>query len=362
VRLNSRRMIVTGFSKEFWLLPICNMYCNIYVYFINYSPYIEKYLLTSSTYCLNKICGEYRLSGNLVVLGGSAGEHVAIKLGNLLGVEPGIIEVKKFPDGEIYLRIHSDVRGKRVIYVNSLQPDVNNQLAETLIALDTIRDLGVSEIVAVLTYMPYARQDERFNPGEAVSIRTVAKLLKSVNPDWLFTIDMHLHRISDPRVLFGDRFLNLTAIEELAKYFAGRIEPGRTVVIGPDEESLQWASVMAHKLGIEEYTVLDKKRISPQEVVIEARGLEVGSKDVVIVDDIISTGGTIIEAVRALRKLGAEKISVACVHPLLVERAYSKILRLGVHDLVGTDTVLSPISKVSVAPVVMTGLKRIGFL
>jgi len=296
---------------------------------------------------------------DLVVLGGTSGGHIAVMLAHLLGAELGEVEVSKFPDGETYVRVLADVGGRRVVYVNSLQRGPNETLVETLLTLDALRDLGAREVHAVVPYMAYARQDERFKPGEAVSIRTVARLFRALDLDSIYTVDMHLHRITDPTELFGAEFHNLTGVRELARYVRERHGPlGNAVVIGPDEEAEQWARIMAEELGGLEYAVLEKRRVSASEVLVEARGVDVEGRLALIVDDIISTGGTIAEAVKALRSLGARDVIVACVHPLLVGRAYTRLLRLGLKDLVGTDTVLSPISRVPIAPAIAEALRR----
>jgi len=105
-------------------------------------------------------------------------------------------------------------------------------------------------------------------------------------------------------------------------------------------------------------TVLEKKRISAEEVVIETRDVNVKDKNIIIVDDIISTGGTMVEAIKAIKRLGAKEIIITCVHPLLVGKAYHRLLKLEPKDLIGTDTVLSPISKVSVAPAIVEEIKK----
>jgi ribose-phosphate pyrophosphokinase len=287
-----------------------------------------------------------------LVIGGSNGEHLAIELSQLMGLELVSVEIKKFPDGETYVRILGDVSGRDVVYINSLQRSPNESLIETLLTLDALRDLGAARLIAVIPYMSYARQDSRFNPGEAISVQTIAKLFKSMRLDHLVTVDMHLHRITDPSSLFGANFHNITGVRELAKYIKRNYSVENTVVIGPDEEAEQWAKIMAEDLGSLEYGVLKKTRITAEKVAVVAEGLNVQGKNVIIVDDIISTGGTIVEAVNTLRNLGAREIYVTTVHPLLIGNAYAKLLRLNLRDLVGTNSVLSPISKVSIAPAI----------
>jgi len=297
---------------------------------------------------------------SVIVLGGTSGFHIAYDLSRLLRCELGGVEVRRFPDGEVYVRVEADVGGRDVVYVNSLQPSPDSKIVETLYTLDALRDLGARRVLAVIPYMAYARQDERFNPGEAVSIISLAKLFRAVGADSIYTVDMHLHRIRDPTRLFGASFHNLTAVAELAKYIlrnhGGLLE--KAVVVGPDEEAEQWAKIMSQGLGGLEYTVLEKRRLSAEEVAITTRDLDVRGRNVVIVDDIISTGGTIVEAVKALKKQGAEEVVVSCVHPLLVGDAYYRILRLGIRDLAGTDTVLSPVSKVPIAPPIADAIRR----
>ncbi|MEM4953588.1 MAG: ribose-phosphate pyrophosphokinase-like domain-containing protein, partial [Desulfurococcaceae archaeon] len=126
--------------------------------------------------------------------------------------------------------------------MNSLQRNVNESLVEIVLTIDALKDLGAKEIIAVIPYMSYARQDARFNPGEAVSIQTIAKLFSLLKIDYLITIDMHLHRISDPNRLFNTKFYNITGVKELAKYFKKKYEIRKeeTIVVGPDEEAEQW--------------------------------------------------------------------------------------------------------------------------
>ncbi len=287
-----------------------------------------------------------------LVLGGLNGEHLAIELSSIGSFELGSLEVGKFPDGETYVRVLTDVNDRVVIYINSLQKNVNEAVFETILTIDALRDLGAREVIAVIPYMSYARQDTRFNPGEAISIYTLAKMFKAVKVDHLITVDMHLHRVGNPSNLFGANFHNITGVRELAKYFKRTHKIENTAIIGPDEEAEQWVKTMSNELNGLEYAVLRKTRYTAEKVAIEAGEVNVFGKNVIIIDDIVSTGGTIVEAVKVLKELGAKEIMVGVVHPLLIGNAYSKLLRLGLKDLVGTNTILSPISKVSVAPII----------
>ncbi len=298
------------------------------------------------------------VASKYMVLGGSSGRYLAIMVSRLLGIDYGSTVIKKFPDGETYIRIVGDIAGKIVIYINSLQPSPNDKIVETIYTLYTLKDLGADKIYAFIPYMVYARQDERFTAGEAVSIKVLAKLFRDIELEGIYTIDMHLHRISEPRTLFGDNFYNLTAIPLLADYVRKHYNLDKPIVIGPDEKSLQWSKIMADCLDGLEYDVLIKKRISAEDVIIEAANVDVSNRDVIIIDDIISTGGTMAEALKALYNLGAKKVLVTCVHALLVGEAYEKILSHNPLDMIATDTVLSPISRVSIAPLIAKAIEE----
>ena len=119
----------------------------------------------------------------IMVLGGSCGGHIAVRIARLGDYELGDIEVRKFPDGETYIRLMSNVADKDVVYVNSIAKDVNDLLIETLFTLETLKELGAKKVYAVIPYFPYARQDERFNPGEVVSFNVVARMLERADID-----------------------------------------------------------------------------------------------------------------------------------------------------------------------------------
>jgi len=293
----------------------------------------------------------------LIVIGGPTCESLASKVAKELGVDVGALEVRRFPDGEKYLRVLSDVKGQNVAVIQSIHHTPDELLFEYLLLADALKDLGAKRVTAFIPYFAYARQDERFKPGEALSFRTVSKLIESVGTDEIFTIDMHQHRVLKTSEVFKISSHNLSAMPLLADYVKklGKLEG--PLVIGPDAEAEQWAKIAADRLQTD-YDVFEKKRFGDANVQVRPRKANANGRDVLIVDDIISTGGTIVEAAKILLSQGARRIQVACTHPILASGALEKIRAAGVSDVIGTDTVPGPISFVSVAPVIAENVRQ----
>ena len=293
----------------------------------------------------------------MIVIGGPTCESLTSKVAKELGVEVGKLEVRRFPDGEKYLRVLSDVKGQSVAVIQSIHHTPDELLFEYLLLADALKDLGATRVTAFIPYFAYARQDERFKPGEALSFRTVSKLIESVGTDEIFTIDMHQHRVLKSSEVFKIPSHNLSAMPLLADYVKklGKLE--RPLVIGPDAEAEQWAKIAADRLQTD-YDVFEKKRLGDANVQVRPRKANANGRDVLIVDDIISTGGTIVEAAKILLSQGARRIQVACTHPILASGALEKIRAAGVSDVIGTDTVPGPISFVSVAPVIAENVRK----
>jgi ribose-phosphate pyrophosphokinase len=293
----------------------------------------------------------------LLIIGGSASRPLAEKVVQELGVSISELDVRRFPDGEKYVRILDNVSGEDVAVIQSTYHKPDEYLFEYFLLAETLRDLGAKKVTAVIPYFAYARQDERFNPGEAISFETVAKLIENVGTNEIYTIDMHLHRVPDISKMFKIPAYNLSAIPLIANYVKKNFELSKLLVIGPDEEAEQWAKAAAETLKVD-YDVLEKRRLGPEKVEIKPRRLDVKGRDVLIVDDIISTGGTILETVKVVRREGARKIIAACTHPVLVEDALTKIYEAGTDAVIGTDTIPSPVSHVSVAPIIAEALMK----
>ena len=292
------------------------------------------------------------------VTSGSPSKTLAWKVAKELSADYLDTEVKQFPDGETYVRFLGEVKEEKVIVIQSLGHQPNDYLVELFLMLDALKDLKAKQVVAVLPYFAYARQDERFKPGEAISLKAVSRLIEAAGADHIFTIDSHRHRVVDQDELTKVPLDDLTAMEELAKYVASKHKLTNPAVIGPDAEAGAWAKIAAAALSVD-YDALEKKRYDAQTVEIKPRRLDLKGRDVLIVDDIISTGNTIIKAIDVLKKSGSKDVYVACTHPLLVLNALIRIYQAGAVDVVGTDTVQSAISHVSVAPVIAKAVKKI---
>jgi len=298
----------------------------------------------------------------MIIIGGSASSNLASKVAKELGQEAGKIEIKRFPDGEKYIRIHEDVKGQDVALIQSLYRTPDEYVFEYLLIADTLRDMGAASIIGITPYLAYARQDSRFYPGEALSSAALAKLFEAAGTTSILTVDCHLHRLGDVSNVFKIPAQNLSAMTLLGKYARENLKPKKPIVVGPDEEAEQWAGTVAKELDAE-HTAFTKKRIRKEgetesRLEMDTGNVELKGRDIVFADDIISTGGTIVQAARACKKKGARRIFVLCTHPVLADAALTRIKAAGVLKVVGTDTIPSPISTVSVAPVIAAALKN----
>ncbi len=286
----------------------------------------------------------------LIVIGGSASPKLSARVSRLLRCRLVRPELKRFPDGELYVRIKADLRRRHVVVVQSTPAPQNDNLMELLLLLHTSSELGARKITAVVPYLAYARQDKRFKPGEAVSLRTVARLVESAGADELITVDIHEeHSLDD----FTIPARNLTAMPLLGQYLK-RLRLKRPVVIGGDQGSEPRAKMVAQPLGAP-YDYLVKHRITPTRVVTKPKKLDVRGHEAIIADDIISTGGTVIEAARILKRQGAARIYAVCTHGVFAHNALKRLQRAGI-TVVSTDTIEGPTSRVSVAPLVAQAL------
>ena len=284
---------------------------------------------------------------------GPASQHLGENIAGILGAQKVNVAFKIFPDGESYVRLEGDVRDE-VAIVQTTSPPQDSRLIQLALMADAAKRSGAKKITAVVPYLAYARQDKAFLQGEAVSIETIADMLKVAGVDALVTVNVHQQKVLD-RLPFPAK--NVSAIPLLAEYFKNR-EFSDVFVIAPDKGAVHIAEEAGRVLGTE-YGYLDKQRDRyTGQVSMEKKTFAVEGKTVIIFDDIISTGGTIVAAAKILKDQGAEKVYTACVHPLLVGDAENRILDAGVEEVIGTDSIPSRVSKVSLASLIARELTK----
>ena len=291
--------------------------------------------------------------GSMKVVGGSA--SVPLARGIAKEVRAGFVDVALekhpggFPDGERYVRLLGPVAGEHVVLVQTTHPDP--MIVELLLLADAIRDAGAPRITAVVPYFGYGRQDKRFLDGEPISAKTIAKHI-AVDCNELLTMAIP----ANPEILrtFPLPTREVSGMPAIGRYLkSAKVD----VLLAPDEGALRLAKEASAVAGVP-FDFLVKERIDSYTVKIEPKALAVKGKSVGIVDDVISTGGTIATAAQELRAQGARHVIAACVHGLFVGKAEANLKACD--DVIATDTVLSPHTKVSVAPEFATAIRALG--
>lgn len=260
------------------------------------------------------------------------------------GADYADVEARPFPDGESYVRLPTDVKDRDVDLLCTLaRPDA--QFLSLAFAAQTARQLGARSIRLIAPYLAYMRQDVRFHPGEAVSAQCFAQLLSQL-VDAVLTVDPHLHRISSLTEVFSVPARAVSAAPLMGEWIKRSVL--NPVIIGPDRESEQWASVVA-RAAEAPYAVLSKTRRDDRGVLVEAPDLSrwMGCKPV-LVDDIASTGGTVVEAAEKLTGLGFSKPVCVVVHALCNGEAETRI-RAATDAFVSADTIPHPSNAIGVA-------------
>ncbi|WP_435334550.1 ribose-phosphate diphosphokinase [Haloarchaeobius sp. TZWWS8] len=277
-----------------------------------------------------------------MIIPGSGSQALAAELAAALGEELAPVEYARFPDGELIARV-GDVSPDRAVIVASTP--TSDAHVELLQLQDAAREAGADEVITVLPYMGYARQDRVFQAGEPVSSRAVARAI-SANTDHVITVNPHERAVCD---FFEPSAVAIDAASVLADPLPhDLVEP---LFLAPDESATPLAETVCDAYGTGEVDYFEKVRLSGDEVEITPSDADVGGRDVVVVDDIVATGSTMSESIAVLNERDASRVYVACVHPLLAENAVTKLARAGVEQVIGTDTLERPVSRVSVAKV-----------
>jgi len=280
--------------------------------------------------------------------------NIARKVAKELKAKFSPLAIGAFPDGDLYLKYNTEVKGQTVVIIQSFQPHPDQSLFDSIFAAETARDLGAKKVILVAPYLAYMRQDKRFNPGECVSSKVMAKLINN-SFDKLITVDPHIHRYKSLKDIFTIPTIKLTSNPLIGEYVRRHFK--KEVIIGPDWESYQWAEDIAKHIHVHA-TVLKKTRFNSRHVSVQMiHPIDVRGMNAVIVDDIISTGHTIIEAAKDARRKGAKKIYAIGVHGLLVEGAAEKLKKQGI-DVITTNCIEHPSNKIDVTPILVEALKK----
>ena len=268
------------------------------------------------------------------VIGGTASQELAKRLAKRLKARYLRSELKIFPDGECKITIYGKPKG-RIIVVQSTYPPVDSNLLQALALISKAREYS-SKVVAVIPYFGYARQDREFLPGEIITMKVVSRLFKAVGTSRIIVIDVHskvaLKHFKIPAQ-------NISAVPELARYFK-KLKLDRPLVVSPDSGGIMRAKKFAELLDIDYITLLKMRDRKTGKVKIRSSDLQnVSGRDVLIVDDMISTGGSIIKAAEFLKKQNCKRVFVACTHALLINNAEKEIKRAGVSRIISTNTI-----------------------
>ena len=290
----------------------------------------------------------------MIVVGCSHGKHVAREIAKGAQRPYAELFVEKFPDHELHIKIPPKIRGKKVILVQSFYHDIDSCLMEVMFAALTAREMGASSVSLMAPFFPYMRQDKMFTPGEVNSIHTLGKIMSSVL-DEIYILDPHLHREKTLGHIFSIPAHRLTANPLIGEYIRHHVK--RALIVGPDWESYKWARRTAELIGCES-TILLKDRHSARSVDVRFQGkVGVKGKNIVLVDDMISTGNTLIKTIYALKKLGVEKVTCIAVHGIFVEKALEKLRRTGA-KIVTSNSLPNPTGKIDVASLFAEKIKK----
>jgi ribose-phosphate pyrophosphokinase len=298
---------------------------------------------------------------NLSVMTGNSNPILAKAICRHLGVSLHHVIADRFPEGEIHVQIQDNVRGKDVFIIQSICTSPNDYLMELLVLIDAARRASATRITAVLPFYGYARQDRKDRPRVPITAKLVANLLTGAGANRILALDLHAGQIQG---FFDIPVDHLYSINVLIKYFV-RKKLKNLVVVSPDVGGLKLARAYSKRLD-SPLAIVDKRRESSTSTKVMNIIGDVKGRNVLLVDDLISTGGSLVEAVNALKKAGCLDVYASIVHPILVGPAVERIKKSKLKELVVSDSIPIPAPKktskikaLSVAPLLGEAIKRI---
>ncbi len=287
------------------------------------------------------------------LIAGNSSKVLATKISKKLNANLIISEVKVFPDGESKITLKGKPSKSKTIIVQSIFPPVDSNLIKALSLISKAKDYS-NEVVLVAPYLGYARQDREFLPGEIITMKVLGKLFPVVGASELIVVDIH-SKIG--LKYFKIKSKNISAMPDLARYFK-KINLKNPLVVSPDQGGKERAKEFAKEFGSEFIALKKQRNRKTGKVQIKTEGLdEVKNRDIILVDDMISTGGSLIKATEFLKKQKCKKVFVACTHALLINNAENKIKKSGVTRIISTNTIPGKTSVVDISKIIVKALK-----
>lgn len=269
------------------------------------------------------------------ILTGNSNRHLSGKISKYLKNKLVNSSIRKFSDGEIYIEINENIRGNSIFIIQSVSSPANDNLMELLLCIDALKRSSAKNITAVIPYFGYARQDRKVVPRTSISAKLVSNLITNAGADRVVTVDLHAGQIQG---FFDIPVDNLFATPIFARHIKRKLKSKKLICVAPDVGGVERARALGRKLDIG-LAIIDKRRPSPgKSQVMNVIG-NVKGKTCIIVDDIIDSGGTIVNAAEALKKRGAKEVHVYVTHGVLSGDAVEKIKKSKIKNLVITDTI-----------------------
>ena len=297
------------------------------------------------------------------VLAGTSNSKLCKDIARQLKLKLVNSNIRRFADGEVYIEINENIRGNSIFVIQSTSNPANDNLMELLICIDALRRSSAKNITAVIPYFGYARQDRKVVPRTAISAKLVSNLITNAGANRILSVDLHAGQIQG---FFDIPVDNLFATPIFARYIKNRIKLKNMICVAPDVGGVERTRALSRRLN-SSIAIIDKRRPVPGKSEVMNIVGNVKNKNCVIVDDIIDSGGTIVNAAKALKEKGAKDVYVFITHAVLSGQAVNKIEGSQIKKLVTTDTIdnskkigsSKKIEIISLAPMISEAMKRI---
>lgn len=286
------------------------------------------------------------------LLAGPASIEITYKISNILKVDIIDVEQKFFPDSESYIRIKKSVKNEDIVIVQGMHPPQDTHIFQTFLLIDTLLDLGANSVELVSPYLAYTRQDKRFLEGEAISFKTLLKTLNKLGLKKIYTVNIHCPWIIQESPI---PIVDLRGEKPLAVHIREH-SFSKPIVVSVGKKGIDMAKMVAEQLQVDYTAALSERDRITGQVKVELDGLP--GIEAIVVDDIISTGGTMVELIKLLKRRGFQKIYASCIHGLLVGDAVKRIYEAGADKIIASDTVPNKFAEYSVAGIISEELKK----